>query len=206
MVFIYISLMTIMLASIFWPPDVKKWFIWKDPDAGKDWGQEEKGTTDDEMVGWYHWLNGHEFEQTAGDGKGQGSLACCSSWSPKESDMTERLNNYSTACWQFLFVLWENVYPSPLPIKIFFVSFLWFSMRVFGVGTSRSPHFIYLFDCVLCHVGLLVPWPGMEPATSAVEAWNLNYWTAREIPRVFSHSMGLSNVSVDTFFIVSFDA
>ena len=73
-----------------WPPDVKNWLIWKDPDAGKDWRQEEKGTTEDEMVGWHHWLNGHEFEQAPGVGDGQGGLACCSPC--KESDMTERLN------------------------------------------------------------------------------------------------------------------
>ena len=138
-----------MLASIFWPPDAKNWLIWKDPDAGKDWEQ-EKGTTDDEMVGWYHWLNGHEFEQTVGDGKGQRSLACCSSWSPKELDMTEQLNNYSTACWQFLFVLWENVYPSPLPIKIFFVSFLWCSMRVFFRGKPLEVPILFIYLTVYC--------------------------------------------------------
>ena len=77
---------------ILWPPDVKSWLIWKDPDAGKDWGQEEKGTTEDEMVGWHHRLNGHEFRWTLGVGDGQGGLACCSSWGRKESDMTERLN------------------------------------------------------------------------------------------------------------------
>ena len=74
------------------PPDVESWLIWKDPDAGKDWGQEEKGTTEDEMVGWHHWLNGHGFGWTPGVGDGQGGLACCSSWGYKESDMTERLN------------------------------------------------------------------------------------------------------------------
>ena len=63
----------------FWPPDAKSWLIGKDPDAGKDWGQEEKGMTEDEMIGWHHGLNGHEFEQTLGDSEGQGSLACCSS-------------------------------------------------------------------------------------------------------------------------------
>ena len=61
-------------APIFWLPDVKNWFIGKDPDAGKDWRQEEKGTTEDELVGWYHWLYGHEFEQTMGHSEGQGSL------------------------------------------------------------------------------------------------------------------------------------
>ena len=78
---------------ILWPPDVKSWLIGKDPDAGKDWRQEEKGMTEDEMVGWHHWLNGHEFEQTPGDGEGQESLVCCNPWGHKELDMTEQLNN-----------------------------------------------------------------------------------------------------------------
>ena len=74
---------------ILWPPDVKSWLIGKDPDAGKDWGQEEKGTTEDEMVGWHHWLDGHGFGWTPGVGDGQGGLACCGSWGCKESDTTE---------------------------------------------------------------------------------------------------------------------
>ena len=78
---------------ILWPPDAKSWLIGKDPDAGKDWGQEEKGTTEDEMVGWHHQLNGHESEQALGDGEGQGSLACCIPWGSKESDTTDQLNN-----------------------------------------------------------------------------------------------------------------
>ena len=77
---------------VLWPPDAKSWFIWKDPDVGKDWGQEEKGMTEDEMVGWHHWLNGHGFGSTPGIGDGQGGLACCSLWSCKESDTTKRLN------------------------------------------------------------------------------------------------------------------
>ena len=77
---------------ILWPPDVKSWLIWKDPDAGKDLGQEEKGMTEDGMVRWHHWLNGHESEWTPGVGDGQGGLACCDSWGRKESDMTEQLN------------------------------------------------------------------------------------------------------------------
>ena len=76
---------------ILWPPDAKNWLTGKDSDAGQDWRQ-EKGTTEDKMVGWHHRLNGHEFEQALGDGEGQGSLACCSSWGHKESDMTEWLN------------------------------------------------------------------------------------------------------------------
>ena len=77
---------------ILWPPEAKSWLIWKDPDAGKDWGREEKGTTEGEMVGWHRWLNGHGFGWTPGVGDGQGGLACCSSWGCKELDMTEWLN------------------------------------------------------------------------------------------------------------------
>ena len=75
---------------ILWPPDAKNWLVGKNPDAGKEWRQ-EKGTTD-EMVGWHHWLNGHEFEQTPRNSEGQGRLACWSPWGHKELDMTEKLN------------------------------------------------------------------------------------------------------------------
>ena len=77
---------------ILWLPDVKNCLIGEDPDAGKDWRWEEKGMTEDEMVGWHHWLNGHEFGWTLGVGDGQGGLACCGSWGRKESDTTEPLN------------------------------------------------------------------------------------------------------------------
>ena len=77
---------------ILWSPDAESWLICKDPDAGKDWGQEEKGMTEDEMVGWHHWHNGHGFGWTSGVGDGQGGLACCGSWGRKVSDTTERLN------------------------------------------------------------------------------------------------------------------
>ena len=77
---------------IFWTPDAKSWLIGKDPDAGKDWRQEETGATEDEMVGWHHRLDGHEFEKAPGVGDGQGSLVCCSPWGHIESDTTEQLN------------------------------------------------------------------------------------------------------------------
>ena len=77
---------------ILWPSDSKNWLIWKDPDAGKDWRLEEKGTTEDEMAGWHHRLDRHESEWTLGVGDGQGGLACCSSWGCKGLDTTERLN------------------------------------------------------------------------------------------------------------------
>ena len=77
---------------ILWPSDGKNWLIGKDPDAGKDWRWEEKGTTEDEMVGWHHQLDGHKFDQAPGVGDGQGGLACCNLWSCKEFDTTEQLN------------------------------------------------------------------------------------------------------------------
>ena len=84
-------------APILWPPDVKSWLIIKDLDARKNW-RKEKGTTEDEMVGWYYRLNGHDFEQTPGDSEGQGSLVCCNSWGQKESDTTWWLKKNNNAC------------------------------------------------------------------------------------------------------------
>ena len=77
---------------ILWPPDAKTWLIWKDPDAGKSWGQEEKGMTEDKMVGWHHWLSGHGFGWTPGVGDGQRGLAFCDSWGCKELDTNKWLN------------------------------------------------------------------------------------------------------------------
>ena len=78
---------------VLWPPDAKSWLTGKDPDAGKDWRQEEKGVIEDETVGGHHWLDGHEFEETPVDSEGQGSLVCCSPWGRKELDMTWQLNS-----------------------------------------------------------------------------------------------------------------
>ena len=95
-------------APILWPSDVKNQLIRKDLDAGKDWRQEKKGTTEDEIVGWHHQLNGHEFEQAPGDGEGQGSLACCSPWGRIELDTTEQQENsslnYTITCLLFVFL------------------------------------------------------------------------------------------------------
>ena len=92
---------------IIWPPDEKSWLIWKDTDAGKDWGQ-EKGTTEDEMVGWYHRLNGHGFGWTLTVSDGQGGLSCCGSWGHKESDTVPLSNwaelNWITQRWYFYFL------------------------------------------------------------------------------------------------------
>ena len=85
-----------------WPPDAKKWLIGKDPDAGKDWRQEEKGMTEDEMVGWHHWHNGHGFGWTPGFGNGQGGLECCGSWCRKELEVTEL--NWTDGTWIFPYI------------------------------------------------------------------------------------------------------
>ena len=91
-------------APIFWPCDANSWLLGKDPDAGEDWRQKvQKRATEDEMVGWHHWFNGHEFEQTQGDGEGQGSLACYSPWGHKKSDMTWWLKNNMSSLDKCLF-------------------------------------------------------------------------------------------------------
>ena len=114
-------------APIIWPPDAKSWLIGKDPDAGKDWGQEERGTTEDEMVGWHHWLNGHGFGWTPGAGDGQGGLVLWGSWGHKESDMTDWLN------WTELIVghftkgrVYDSIVSQPFLPDFFFFSFAWY--------------------------------------------------------------------------------
>ena len=102
-VFYFINLKNIAEVPILWPPDAKNWLIWKDPDAGKD-RRQEKGTIEDEMVGWHHQLDGYEFEQAPGVGDGQGNVVYCSPWGPKESDMTEWLN------WTELNTEWLNCF------------------------------------------------------------------------------------------------
>jgi len=98
-------------APILWPHDVKNWLTEKDLDAGKDWRQEEKGITEDKMVGWHHWLDGHEFEWALGSGDRQEGLVCCSPWGCKESDTTEQLN------WTQLSATWEAHYTRKAKIK-----------------------------------------------------------------------------------------
>ena len=110
-------------APILWPPDVKSWLIRKD----KGWRQEEKGMTEDEMVGWHHQLDGHECEQTLGVGDGQGSLVCCCPWGCKESDMTERLNWSEWSCVSFQCLLGIIcIFPSFINGSIIFTLFCTF--------------------------------------------------------------------------------
>ena len=109
---------------VLWPPHAKSWLIGKDSDAGRDWGQEEKGTTENEIAGWHHWLDGHESEWTPGVGDGQGGLACCNSWGCKESDTTEQLI-LSDLIWSW-FHFWK-----------YYCNFLEFLKLIWGFGLSR---------------------------------------------------------------------
>ena len=163
-------------APILWPPDSKNWLIGKDPDAGKDWRLEDKGTTEDEMIGWHHQLDGHEFEQALGDGDGQGGLACCSPWGCKDLDMIERLNWTEPhrsitlafirmcgcmlshfSCVQLFKTLWTVAQEAPLS-------------RRFSGQT--------LWSGLLCPPPGNLPDPGIEPTShvSCIGGWVLYHW------------------------------
>ena len=127
----------------------------KNSDAGRDWGQEEKGTTEDEMAGWHHWLDGRESECTPGVGDGQGGLACCDSWGPKESDVTERLNWTE---WMILFCqndIFSSIKTADNILRIvddsFSYRFSWLKVQVFKIYLSvwwpSLTHKPYFFVC-----------------------------------------------------------
>ena len=128
-------------APILRPPDAKSWLIRKDPDAGKDWGQKQKQTTEDEMVGWRHRFNGPDFEQTLRDSEGQRSLACCSLWGFKKSDTAEQLNNTNQ------FELPESY--SEFPLTIYFThAKVYVSMLLSVCPTLSFPR--YFHKSILC--------------------------------------------------------
>ena len=119
---------------VLWPPDVKNWLIEKDPDAEKDWRQEEKGTKEDGMTGCYHWINGHKFEQALGVGEGKGSLDCCSPWDCKESNMTKQLKFKRTDTFILFFQekcisICLNLSLSSNKTSGFFTKLLWLSLK-----------------------------------------------------------------------------
>ena len=137
---------------VLWPPHVKSWLIGKDSDAGRDWGQEEKGMTEDGMAGWHCWLDGLEFEWTPGDGDGQGGLACCDSWGHKELDMTEQLNwtEYSIVYIYHNFLIHSsaNGYLGCFHVLAIVNS------AVVNIGYTYLFHFLFPW-CVCLAVGLL---------------------------------------------------
>ena len=150
---------------ILWPPDAKNWLIWKDPDAGKDWRQEEKGMTENEMVGWHHWHDGHEFDEALGVGDGQGSLTCCSPWDHRVGhdwvteltdwkDFTLKYQNHFI-CWCYsvtkLFLTLWGLMDCSIQAPLFF-TVSWSLLRFKSIeSTVLSNHFI------LCHALLLLP-------------------------------------------------
>ena len=111
---------------VLWPPHANSWLIGKGSDAGRDWGQEEKGMTEDEMAGWHHWFDGREFEWTPGVGDGQGVLACCNSWGHKQSDTTEWLK-------------WTE-------LNTYFTFFLGTSDIIFSTWTERNVSYTKLYN------------------------------------------------------------
>ena len=129
------------------------------PDTGKDWRQEQKGTTEDTMVGWHHWLDGHEFEQTPGIGDGQGSLVCCSPWGHKESDMTEQLN-------------WSESY---FLKKYLFIWLHWVLVAVLEI-------FNLCCGVFSCDMWDLVLWSGIKPGPPALRVQSLSHWATWEVP------------------------
>ena len=139
-------------SPIFWPPDTKSWLIGKDPDAGKDWRWEEKGMTEDGMVGWPHRLTQHKFEQAPGDSEGQGSLACCNPWGCKELDSTE-VNWTVLLC----LLLWKH--EGFLCGELFFIPILkwdikqiggWWGLGERGTGSNclMGTEFLFQFSSV----------------------------------------------------------
>ena len=155
---------------IFWPPDVKSWLTRKYPDAGKDWGQEEKGTTEDEMVGWHHRLNGHGFGWTPGVGDGQGGLACCGSWGHKESDTTEWLNwtELKTNLKDCLFwdhVKWKCQLLSCVQVFVTLSPSLWALQAPLSMGFSRQEHWSRL----PCPPSGVLPDPRIEPGSLTLQ-------------------------------------
>ena len=133
---------------VLWPPHANSWLIWKDPDAGKDWRQEEKGTTEDGMVGWHHRLSGRGFGWTPGVGDGQ---ACCGSWGRKESDTTERLNWTELNLFSKLWALCPTPYKLPaLPLA------LCLHICDFLLQNPFLPHFTWLTPACLSGINLVI--------------------------------------------------
>ena len=141
---------------------VKSWLIGKDSDAGKDRRQKEKATTEDEMVGWRHQLNGHEFEQAPGDSDGQGNLACCSSWGHKESDMTEQLNKRH----KLLHVSFEEE-PGPCPITALLL------LDRPSYASASPPFLLWLASAWICPLWLREGQSGWMKPLSYNKKWGM---------------------------------
>ena len=131
---------------ILWPSDMKSWLVRKDPDAGKDWRQEERGTTEDEMVGWHHQLSGHEFKQNLGDTDGQGSLVCCSSWVTKSRT---RLSDWTTAIhmWDHTAFVFLLHFTQHNVLKVHSSYYLWQNNKILYV-MAKSYSILCAYTCI----------------------------------------------------------
>ena len=159
---------------IFWPPHAKSWLTGKDPDTGRDWGQEEKGATEDEMAGGHHQLNAHEFEWTPGVGDGQGGLACCDSWGHKKSDTTEQQN------WTELNYMWQQCFIFTFPYHLawgFTSSWSWgkfvnYSLNKFWMQQNHFLSFLFLKSTP----ALLLPTCVILYKPISVSSWKWKWW------------------------------
>ena len=173
----------------------KSWLIWKDPDAGKDWGQEEKGMTEDEMVGWHHRLDGHGFGWTPGVGDGQGVLACCSSWSHKESDTTEWLN------WTELKVGHSFSFSECCVLSQFFHFPLSFSSSEISLMKILMSYNNFIFKCLLpsrfSRVRLCAtPWTAAYQASPSMGFSRQEYCSGLPFPSPFK-CLPFLNIQID---------
>ena len=171
---------------ILWSPDAKNWLIGTDPDAWKDWRQEEKGMTEDEMVGWHHRLDVHGFEQALGIGDGQGSLASCSPWAHKGSDTTEWLNITTGFSQCLIRRVWE-LWPLPYGILFFFFFFApryaarTLDSKIFNPDTPFSTSHISKRGGQLIRTLYVLPLgggggEGSVPWIIPLFSWNSNWW------------------------------
>ena len=144
------------MMPVLWPPWAKSWLIGKDSDAGRDWGQEEKGMTEDEMAGWHHWLDGHESEWTLGVGDGQGGLECCYSWGRKELDTTERLN-WTELNWMKWYVH-TKTYTWVFIAALFVAFWVW----LLYLGFTQREFFFFLMSFIfylsICFLAISLTW------------------------------------------------
>ena len=166
---------------VLWPPDVKSWLIGEDSDAGRDWGQEEKRTTEDEMAGRHHQLDGHESGWTPGVGDGQGGLACCDSWGHKESNTTERLK-WTELNWEQETCLSCSPRFCQQPRHcqahrraLVNISHICTWVTASSLDSVSTQH-LFFWPCPMVY-GVLISSPGIEPMPLAVRAKNPNHWT-----------------------------
>ena len=172
-----------------WSPHAKSWLIGKDSDSGRDWGLEEKGTTEDEMAGWHHQLNGREFECTLGVGDGQGDLACCDSWVRKESDTTERLNCIDSSmcgsnccfltCIQISHEAGQMVWYSHL-YKNFPKFVVIHTVNGFCIVSKVEVDVFLELSCFFCHplaIWSLVPLPFLNLVWTSGSSWFMCSWS-----------------------------